>query len=263
MGWFDWRVVRGIGQLQLLNRASMFLVVFVPILAALWLQVQQSLRPPIDPAILLPESFALLFFASLAVLLARTMFQLGCPETVVNLSLVDYVRIKKREYSEAPSLNAVSEAVALLKKLGIASELLIQEEREQTSTEDEVASLRSRLMGVDGQIDVVSLKRLASSDQVDWDARFGSDLANLRSHSRDLRDQLRRSEEKDRGDRGPSFRRKMAIVETSARQSYIAEAHRSMPIMTICALLYATSIVLILKVIVGQASAVAASAGWL
>lgn len=39
----DWRLVRGLGQLHILNRTSLFLVVIVPILAAVWPVVQHTL----------------------------------------------------------------------------------------------------------------------------------------------------------------------------------------------------------------------------
>jgi hypothetical protein len=277
--YFNWQLVRGIGQLHLLNRASMFLLAFVPILAAIWPTVRKVLEPALGHTTYLPASWAHLFAAALATMLGRTVFQLACPEVVKDFSLTDYVHSKKREYSDAPSLSAVNEAMLVLES-SKAHEELIHEERE---TESEMAG---QIRAIKEQLDQLGAERMelknkqperkssvrvrsddegfspkmySSSD----DDEFREQLRMLNSDSQRLHDRLRDLEAQDRGDRGPAFRRKMALVENAARHSYRQVAEKGLPSMLLCAAAYAIAIALILLVIWHQSKSIALAAGWL
>jgi hypothetical protein len=260
---YDWRLVRGIGQLHLLNRASMMILVLVPMCAAVWPTIRFMLESTFARTALLPESWAYLFAASLATIVGRTIFQLGCPEVLVGQSLVEYVRTKKREYAEAPSASAVSQAVDHLRTIGIDTELIVEELEEDRQNASERQDLRSRIEAKEREIEQHKLAQAPFIRVGDWES---SQLAKLRDHVnelRDLRDGLRRVEDRDRGDRGPSFRRRMALVELSAESSYLRAARTSRIALSFCTAAYLTAIALILLVIVHQSHSIAVAAGWL
>lgn len=258
---FDWRLVRGIGQLHLLNRASMFLLVFVPILAAVWPTVRQALDTALGRTTFLPMSWAYLFGASLGTLSGRTFFQLACPEMIKDMSLAEYVRSKKREYAEAPSLAAVNQAIQSLESLGVNLDIIDLERQAEKRIESELALLRDQLEKNDSEIrHLKEAREVATKDERE---KYDSKLYELTNESREFRDHLRRYEERDRGDRGPDFRRKMSLVELSASHTYLREASTNKLFMFFCALCYAAAIGLIIIVIVHQTKSVASAAGWL
>lgn len=256
----DWRVVRGLGQLQLLNRASMFMIIFVPILTSLWSVVLRWLGWN-GSNLSLPESWALLFFGSLATLVGRTTFQLRCPDVVKYRGLEDYVREKKREYSESPSQSAVTNAIEYLKKLKIEGALIDQEEKVEADAQVRRQELKAELENVRGEIDQLKEERKYTANEADWELNR-SRLRDLTNVVTDRRQDLLRVDERDRGDRGPDFRRRMALVEYSAQHFYLAQAKTAPVSMLFCAIAYGFAIVFIIKVIFKQALAVATAVGW-
>lgn len=257
----DWRMVRGLGQLQLLNRASMFMIIFVPILTSLWSVVLQWLGwNGSNPA--LPESWALLFFGSLATLVGRTTFQLRCPDVVKYRGLDDYIREKKREYSESPSQSAVTNAIEYLKKLKIETALIDQEEKVEADAQVRRQELKAELENVRGEIDQLNEERKNTANEADWENLNRSRLRDLSYVVTERRQNLLKVDERDRGDRGPDFRRRMALVEYTAQHFYLAQAKTAPISMLFCAIAYGFAIVFIVKVIVKQALAVASAAGW-
>lgn len=251
----DWRVVRGLGQLQLLNRASMFMVVFVPILAASWPTLQRAVSWVTSSQSQLPSSWAVLFFAALSTLLARTFFQLRCPDVVKDFSLTEYVQRKKRKYSDAPSLSAITEAIDQLTAAKSGEHLVDQELQREEAIEIEKEAIKERIRFLEHQI----VNQPPESNERDYNYKRDA-LAN---ELRDYRNQLMRVEERDRGDRGPDFRRKMALIETAGRLFYLEQARTNVLALLGCALGYILGIGLILYVIAKQSAAVAEAAGWL
>ena len=250
----DWRVVRGLGQLQLLNRASMFMVVFVPILAASWPTLQRAVSWVTSSQSQLPGSWAVLFFAALSALLARTFFQLRCPDVVKDFSLAEYVQRKKREYSDAPSLSAITEAIDQLREAKSGEDLVDQELQREEAIEIEKEAIKDRMRHLEYQI--------ANQPPGDSDREYNYKREALANELRDYRNQLMRVEERDRGDRGPDFRRKMALIETAGRLFYLKQARTNGLALVGCALGYIFGVGLILCVIAKQSAAVAEAAGW-
>lgn len=350
----DWALIRGLGQLHVLNRTSIFILVLVPFLASLWPVVQHTLMwydgllgnieerledlttrldQPIAPSALssiggseeistmgdnlkselkqlgeeldelrvrsaarLPEVWGLLFFASLAVLIGRTIFQLRCPEVVRDFPATYYIREKRREYAEAPSVSALHDAMEFLQARRIRLDL-IQEVREtEEAAEAELRNLKEKLFAAEKgpaiadlmaseletfkeqQFDLEEKFRdeVAPSaqknilDQMEANKKEQDDLTAQIRQYRDLvrqipglRDEVRRQTERDRGDHGPDFRRKMALIELSAQYHY-AEAKEKFRIsMLICALAYLIAITMIFQVFWDQGIEVATKVGWL
>lgn len=257
----DWRLVRGIGQLHILNRASMFLLVFVPILAATWPVVRRLLESAFGTSEPMPATWAYLFASSLLLLVGRTIFQLGCPDVVKEFSLSEYVRSKKREYAEAPSLSAVTQAVAVLQERGLESELTQQELDSEARNRDDLVSLTTRLSQVEGELSEFRARRSGSHEPEEWDRKHYNEMRTLSDEGRDLKQQILRLGERDRGDRGPEFRRKMALVEASARHTYRQEAGTAFLPMVVCGLCYLAAIGFIVQVIANQATAVTQASG--
>jgi hypothetical protein len=77
-----------------------------------------------------------------------------------------------------------------------------------------------------------------------------------------MRRELLSLDERDRGDRGPEFRRRMSLIELGAEQFYLSEARRARFSMVTCAIAYGIAVALIIRVISTQAYAVAQPAGW-
>jgi hypothetical protein len=317
----DWRLVRGLGQLHILNRTSLFLVIIVPILAAVWPVVQHTLAwydgtltniqakleqiseslegdqekrlalagsktPNYSPVTTttavrdeiqqltkhigdlrlrssshLPTSWALLFFASLAVLAGRTIFQLGCPDTIREFQLDDYVRERKREYSEAPSVSAVTQAMYHLEQLSIAEDLIAEERKVEQESDFEMLDLQQRIKRANEEYQQLKTQMTTIIDEGDQDLSFK--LRNLADEAREWRNDLRRLVESDRGDRGPDFRRRMSLIDLSAAQLYLHEARRARFAMLLCGVCYVIAIVLIGDVFEQQARAVAMAVDWL
>lgn len=258
----DWRLVRGLGQLQILNRTSMFLVVFVPILAALWSSVYDYLDWHFTgDSPLLPRSWALLFFSSLATLFARTVFQLRCPEMIRYAGLKDFIRDQKREYSDAPSLSSLNDAIS---ELGTREEavLLITAEKDSEAL---IVSQRNDLSDKIATIseEIVAFRRNLERDHFTSDSYSATTRAiyDLNGEATELRRELRALEDRDRGDRGPDFRRKMALIELGARSTYLREARLAPCSMLICGVSYLIAIGLIVEVLLKQSFLVAKSAG--
>lgn len=258
----DWQLVRGIGQLHLLNRASMFLLVFVPILAALWPGIRQGILSTMGLDVLLPYTWATLFVASLFTILGRTVFQLACPEVVKEVSLDAFVRNKKREYSEAPSLSAVSNALQYLYDKPFHSSLVETEIAAERKASESADAIRARIEQVQAEIERIKGERASAENKDDWDRANFNFLREMSYEAREAREELRRLEERDRGDRGPEFRRRMSIVELGAAYAYQAESRRRIVSMLFCSLFYLAAIGLIALVVVHQTQAVVNAAGW-
>ena len=316
---FDWRLVRGLGRLHILNRTSVLLVVLVPILVSLWPVVQHALtwydgtiasiqtrverlagalksNPSQDQAngsastfgvitgkvqsellalqkqltevrlrseALFPESLALLFFASLAVLLGQATFQLGCPDTVKDVRADEFIRDRKREYAEAPSTSAVDRAIGHLEELGVTSILAAEEREEKISLEKEESQLQERIFDAEAEYRKILDSRPRATPGSEVTAEYNRVARDAAENVRIRREEYGRFKERDRGDRGPEFRRRMALIELSATHAYATEAKRARPAMVLCALLYAAALWLLGSVIAKQSLAVARAAGWI
>jgi hypothetical protein len=311
----DWRLVRGLAQLHVLNRTSLMLIIAVPILAAIWPVVQHTLmwydgllggiQTSLENVIedlaatgqdggntgemgrlrhglqvelrdlhtrlqelrlrssgRLPVVWGLLFFSSLAVLCSTTIFQLACPDIVREFRLDDFSREKKREYSESPSASAVAWAIRHLESRSLGLEIIDEERTTEARANQEVDELRQRLREAESDQAALEAERERAADKYEWDNLEGNRLRSIEDTVRAARDDLRRFAERDRGDRGPDFRRKMALIETAATSYYLEEAGRTWPAMTICAIGYAFALWMLGDVFLQQAKAVASAVGW-
>ncbi|MFN0131611.1 MAG: pentapeptide repeat-containing protein [Phycisphaerales bacterium] len=126
-----WGLARGVGELAILTRVSMAALVVVPILAGVWPALRSAVQRYADvhwrdgmvprlghllfgrfegtPAVSsaqaesflrshMPGSFALLFFAALAVVVARSIYQASVPQLVREKSRFDLVRERMEDF---------------------------------------------------------------------------------------------------------------------------------------------------------------------
>ncbi len=155
----DWGMVRGIGELAVLTRTSMYALIFVPILAGVWPALrsavqryaevhwqegvgQRALRwwvgsvdrvPRVDSSAAqsflhshMPGSFALLFFAALFVVLGRSIYQSGVPQLVREKSRFDLVRERMegfRAINDAEQDRWLQEAIDFIEEAGTNDDL--------------------------------------------------------------------------------------------------------------------------------------------
>lgn len=256
---FDWRLVRTIGKLHILNRASAVLLFLVPPVAALWPTIAEVLRVRTGDELQLPTSIALLFLAAVSTLLGRTIFELVCPDRVALNSLDEYVRSIRRDFAEAPSAQAIHSALAVLANEEGAKQHVQEELAAEAALDEEENSLKGQIQGAENRY------AEAMRDQAER-SHFGdaNDHAfrSAENTLRDLHDRYNRFRERDRGDRGPAYRRRVALVEAAAAAAYLNDARSSKISLFLCIGAYAISVYCVGRVIVRQLFQVFEAAGW-
>ncbi|MFO0835750.1 MAG: pentapeptide repeat-containing protein [Phycisphaerales bacterium] len=150
----DWGLVRGVGELAILTRASMLALVLVPILAGLWPALRSAVQRYSDvhwkqgvaPRVVdwmvgsldhtphvvstpaqsflnshMPGSFALLFFAALLVVIGRSIYQANVPQLVRERSRFDLIRDRLDEFRQAKDDERsrwLQEAISFIEEAG-------------------------------------------------------------------------------------------------------------------------------------------------
>ncbi|MCC6969280.1 MAG: pentapeptide repeat-containing protein, partial [Phycisphaerales bacterium] len=150
----DWGLVRGVGELAILTRASMLALVLVPILAGLWPALRSAVQRYSDvhwkqgvaPRVVdwvfgsfdptphvvstpaqsflnshMPGSFALLFFAALLVVMGRSIYQANVPQLVRERSRFDLIRDRLDEFRQAKDEERsrwLQEAISFIEEAG-------------------------------------------------------------------------------------------------------------------------------------------------
>lgn len=268
----DWRIVRGIGRLEILNRASMLLIVIVPFLSAIWSAVPDVLNPAN-----LPNSLAFLFFASLAVLVGRTIYQINCPPDVKDESEDDYILRKKREFIESPSDSAISNAINIIESDSSDTDWVSIYRDNESNFDSKVKDLEGRRKNLEVELEEINEQRDAlrpkryEDKEIDENVERNLDNQNASLKSREqsiyhqlteVRKQQENLDKKKFGDHDQSLSGKMTLIEISAKIRYQRESGKRIIWMRICALAYSIGVGLIFIVILNQSLSVADSAGW-
>ncbi len=307
---FTWAALRGLGTLHILNRASLVLVIVVPIMAALWplvplavgatnaslalssatlergasdfrgltsslpasspdsslkeaviiaqvlsrevgreLQALHHLRISWNGA--LPGELALLFFASLAALLARTLYEAACPKNVQAHAIGEYVGMIKRQYLSAPSDLHVLAALEAVSRATPKDSRVVEEHEWRATIQLDVDETARRLRDT-----AEHAKQLAASGASDRAA------AILRKEDR-LRRKAERLASGTNHLHPAAVGRHLALIELEARNAYVADAQRRPLLLWLTTALYTAAIVSLLTVFARQARDVAYAAQWL
>lgn len=135
--WMSWSLVRVVGEMQILTRASYTMVIVVPLLAGLWPLVGAAISRYYDilacgrqttlqecaalqQAVVLtplPDVWVLSFIASLCALLAHTAYQTAAPEFVRKASEQEYVsQILEQEMKASAGKEKDQASVTMLLK---------------------------------------------------------------------------------------------------------------------------------------------------
>ncbi len=329
----EWRYVRGLGQLQILNRVSVSLLIVVPILAAVWPAVLAAVnrynqavyraRDALDLAAdklgqdiatyesvagiagenprtnaarseieslknnadslkkhvaeylkefepkaihttSLPTTWAIAFFASLSILFGRTVFQLFCPETVREWSLSQHVERQKDEFARAPSNSAIELALQILAHNRTSKhvrDLVDGEELHRSDLAQKMHQLDSDLWMLESDITQARAPVEAATNDLQRDLHREK-LHELVEQQRSKQEQRLVLQQSDRGDHGPEFRRRMAIIEEGARYRYRIDSQWLPSLVALCMTLYIAGVGLILRIIWIQSKEVGSAAGW-
>lgn len=101
-----WDLVRGFGELAILTRVSMWALILVPMLAAVWPAVRGAVGRLADPYDVLPPmmpwAWGALFFSAISVICGRALYQAFAPQHVQEMSRVDFIGDRAEAYRHAP-----------------------------------------------------------------------------------------------------------------------------------------------------------------
>jgi hypothetical protein len=250
----DWQTIRKTGQLQILNRTSLVLLAVVPVMAAFWTQAAlytglENIFPKF------PQVMALLFFAAVAIVLARLLFQIGCPEIVANETEAEYVASQKLAYELHPTSDPLDRAIEYLEQRELARNLVEVENENRLRWTFEVGQTELAIANQARQLHALQ-KEDTSLSATTINIHVGQiQLASLRKTRREI-------EEKYLGRSGAIFIQRLSLVELAAKERYAEEAGRKMTLVVVTLLLYVTAVVLVLWAVFIQAWAVARATGW-
>lgn len=323
--WFvDWRWLRCLGQLQLLNLISFSLLIFVPILAGFWPLVRltvyqynsvaaesrqqlnelkrdidrklESAKEKLDQSTAiadepmtfdtiqslntlastytnlidhlvsnlnlktaevpnLPKAWVFSFFASLSILLARTLFELSCPSIVREFNVEGFVESRKSDYAKTPSDWSLEEALQSLSGTDVLPQAREEERRYRIDQNREIDNLINEIQRLEFQLPFIR----DNTSHLEVNENF------FRVHKirRELNEDLRFVMEAESGQHSPHFRRRMSIIEESARQKYLATARDNPMVAFACFFLFIAGCFSLLLVVLSQAINVVRAGGWL
>lgn len=297
----DWTVVRALGGLQLLARASYITLVVAPLLAGMWPGIRSiinDLGP--EPFVVgpLPDFWVFAFLAALAALMGRTFYQVAPPERVRASGLDEYGSSRRRAYAENPS-DGMRERAALMKAIGGRSEnpkmsaeaARLDRLLESVTDARDDATLHSAKVDLDNQIEEQKQRRAQLVERLGYDRdpltdelpspgsqeededqsvlfRLDRDSAGIRQELAGLIEQKAQSfwrtyapAEVDLA--GLEHRYALDEVEIGARIEYLADAALKRVAALVALGLYAASLGLIVYLTWLQTVAVLKAAEWL
>ncbi len=103
----SWGAVRSLGELHILNRLSLALLFFVPVLAGIWPLIRRTYstyaewQGEIPNPFVLPTSLALLFLGAVCVTFGQLVYQTFTPELVRRQTPRDHALTQLNDWSEA------------------------------------------------------------------------------------------------------------------------------------------------------------------
>lgn len=242
-GYTNWNFVRAFGELTILNRASLSMLFFVPVLAALWPTIRWGVNKYNEFLILrnlglgaetdaaehqsrimtdglsneiplfptdLPAIWAIAFLASLCSVLGNVIYQTRVPSLIKDYKLAEFEEAELKRYRENPTETQLRNAQKLI---------------------DGQKTLNTRTGEWEPSFDVESR----------WEA-----LHNSKSYSSDDIEMLARE-----------------YISLGAREQYGAFAHSGLLSSTFAALCYTVALACIVWIITSQTIAVFHQAGWL
>jgi hypothetical protein len=123
-GILTWRLVRSIGELQILTRVYYAAAVVVPILATIWPGIHYFINKINDVAHTgvsetLPMSWALGFFAALLTIVANFLYQAAAPEIVRQRTMSQFTRDQIEDYKQNPVYEKLQAAIDFIERAGM------------------------------------------------------------------------------------------------------------------------------------------------
>lgn len=328
--YLNWRIVRGVAELQILTRASYIMLVFVPILAGTWPAVRlyvnshneavvkateilennskyfdsarkkltktmtqvDSLPPKALVIIdnleknsnefssdvnkftndfmprtldepLLPWTWAAAFFASLFAVLAHLIYQLSAPEILRRYDLDGFVKLRKEDYSNHPSEEAINRAQEYLGTRAGINESKLDEERAYKlykKIQSEYEDMKNfggsqRFSNTLSQLSITELSNLQSFIQTKMRLSDAEKILELVQEAY-------LSNSVKIGNTDAQKQKIMTTVERGARAEYLFWAGKNMPMAFITTSMYAISVFVLFEVILTQALRVMEVSGW-
>lgn len=199
----------------------------------------------------LPSTFAALFFAALAVLAGRSIFDLAAPEVVRHATRERFIEERQNAYRDSQSRSALERAMAIL---GGSHDEAMEELRYRAAINAARAAIVLR---------VEEAKTAYEQAKCESHTRF-SDLTEAAYRQlKDAREELAREDESQKASGEGERQRRSAMVEAAARREYAAAASsRSLAILG-AAVCYMGGLALLVFVIANQSIRVAMAAGWM
>jgi hypothetical protein len=252
----NWRFVRGIGELQILTRASYLLIVIVPVLATCWSQVGRVFGEAVAAETQLPWSLATLFFAALLIVIAHFIYQVAVPDLIKDATWDEFIAKRMEEFAKYKHEAAKASARKFLEtKAGKRLDkpnLLV----DTAMISDVYISMDKKLPDSD-VLDKLSEQQVRRLLEVLQREAF-PDVPAARNA---LVEYLQNYVDKTFPANSPGeavF--EMGVIERGARAEYLFRASRNVPTITLTMLLYIAAIMLICRVVWVQAENVAATA---
>lgn len=206
-------------------------------------------RPVETP--LLPRTWALGFFAALAILIGDTVMQLFCPSKVRYQCAIEFVDGRAATYSAAPSQALLDKcADRLLDSNAPARELASQERDWQTRYRASTGKLDASLQSIQSQLE---------SQDVD---PMSADAGQLREHASYLSDRLADLRATDSVSNNAAIHRRVSIVRGGSELIY-RDLSVKKPFAILASLLsYLAGGYCIVTILYEQSHNVARAAGW-
>lgn len=202
----------------------------------------------------LPLTFALLFFAALAALAGRTIFDLAAPDIVKRWSSEAYAMARKAEFVHSPTESAI---------VGALQDLLNdQDSARQRGEEERFLDARSReLASLHSAVDEAEAVRVARLKQAD-ESGLREPLATASELVSVWQARLSRALQDDGGASGPVLRRRIGLIERAAVLQYQREDRKRCLGAWLALACYALAAGLITVAVYRQAREVAIATGW-
>jgi len=226
VSFISWRKIRGLGELQILTKASYIMIIVVPVLVAFWPGVQRTVsfyndtvagtkvkiensvsktdagsvtKDTVSESPKFPCILAWSFFAFLFVIFAHSIYGMCVPSIVRKHSIIDYAALKKEEYSKYPS---------------------------------------------EGMLRTASFYCERASENPNIKLTYG-EYTNMENNDED------------------DFKKNLDFINTGAYAQYLLADYRYLPARIITALLYLFGLTLLLAIIAKQSVDIVSASGWL
>lgn len=197
----------------------------------------------------LPNAWALAFFAALFILFGDTLVQLFCPTIVREFGREEYVCLQKNTFANAPSRITLQRAIDRLREVDNAHAMATDEIAWQTSNEGARNAISQELT------------RLLSSVLETREGTLDSNLPNGKQEL--LLQRLQVLQQEASPENTQLNLRRIGLIEHASRQEYLELAHhrKLWAFLSFAAYLVAGSI--IVKILYDQSFHVIRAAGWI